>query len=382
MFIGEQRNSRIFQDSDPIPDRLNIPTMQATLDHFIETTLKAAENKQFLCIQGGGSKDFYGNPQALQHPKLDITPYQGIIDYEPSELVITARAGTRLKELEKTLHEHGQMLAFEPPCFNDSTTLGGCVAAGLSGPRRAYTGAVRDYVLGVKLLDGKGRIMSFGGQVMKNVAGYDISRLVVGAMGTLGVLLEVSLKVLPKPATEQTLSFQVPTHQAIEIMRRCAGEPLPVSATCHVDNHLCIRLSGAESAVQATRTKLGGDQSSEDMRFWDSIKNHTHPFFRKNKMLWRLSVKPTLPAQPFIGEQLIEWGGALRWLVLDEDYDETLIRAQAFEAGGHATLFYGNKTSIPTFHPLPPALLSIHQRLKKQFDPAGIFNPQRMYTEF
>lgn len=356
--------------------------MQALLDHFSETILKAAKNKQFLCIQGGGSKDFYGNPQALRYPKLDVTPYQGIIAYEPSELVITARAGTRLKELEKTLHEQGQMLAFEPPLFNESSTLGGCIATGLSGPRRPYTGAVRDYVLGIRLLDGQGNVMSFGGQVMKNVAGYDISRLMVGAMGTLGLLLEISLKVLPRPATEQTQSLEVSESQALEIMRHCACKPLPVSATCYVDNRLYIRLSGPESAVQAARTRLGGDKTSEDRHFWDSIRNHTHPFFRQKKVLWRMSVKPTFPLPPLPGKQLIEWGGALRWLALEKDYDPTLIRAQAFKAGGHATLFYGNSTNIPAFHPLPPALLGIHQRLKQQFDPAGIFNPRRMYAEF
>ncbi len=356
--------------------------MQAILDRFVETVSRAAERKQPLCIQGGGSKAFYGNTQALQNPKLDTTEYHGILDYEPSELVITARAGTRLIELEKVLHEQGQMLAFEPPYFNESTTLGGCVAAGLSGPRRAYTGAVRDYVLGIRLLDGQGKVMSFGGRVMKNVAGYDVSRLMAGAMGTLGVLLEMSLKVLPKPIIDQTLGFQVSMSKALEIMRRCAGEPLPVSATCFFEDHLYIRLSGAESAVRAARVKLGGDEIGEYSDFWESIRNHTHPFFHTKKTLWRLSIKSTTPSLTLPGKQLIEWGGALRWLAVEEEHDAALIRAHAQHAGGHATFFYGNKMAIPAFHPLPPALLTIHQRLKKQFDPAGIFNPQRMYVEF
>ncbi len=361
--------------------------MQIFPDHFIDTINAATENKQPLRIRGSGSKDFYGNPQALQHSSvLDTSIWQGIIDYEPSELVITARSGTPLAELEKLLHDHSQMLAFEPPHFNASATLGGCVAAGLSGPRRAYTGAVRDYVLGTKLLDGQGNILSFGGRVMKNVAGYDVSRLMTGAMGTLGVLLEISLKVLPRPATACTLCFQASTPKAMTIMRRCTAEPLPVSATCFHDSQLYVRLSGAESAVQTAHARLGGDKINDGDHFWESIRNHTHSFFQEGKSsgksLWRLSIKPTTPPLSLPGKQLIEWGGALRWLVADEDTDAAVIRTHAADAGGHATLFHGNKTTVPVFHPLSPALLKIHQRLKQQFDPAGILNPQRLYTEF
>lgn len=363
---------------------------QAILDQLIQAVTAAAEHKQALCIRGSGSKDFYGNPQALQLPALNTATWQGIVDYEPSELVVTARAGTPLAELEKLLHDHGQMLAFEPPYFNASATLGGCIAAGLSGPRRAYTGAVRDYVLGIKLLDGQGRILSFGGRVMKNVAGYDVSRLMAGAMGTLGVLLEVSLKVLPRPAVERTLCIQTDMLQAIETMRRCAAEPLPVSATCFHENQLYVRLSGAESAARTAHARLGGDQikdkESHEENLWESIRNHTHPFFQQGKLngksLWRLSVKSTTSPLSLPGEQLIEWGGALRWLVTDKDTDAAVIRTHAADAGGHATLFHGNKTITPVFHPLSPALLKIHQRLKQQFDPTGILNPQRLYTEF
>lgn len=361
--------------------------MQTLPDQLIQAVTAAAERKQTLCIRGSGSKDFYGNSQALRHSSiLDTSIWQGIVDYEPSELVITARAGTPLVELEKLLHDHGQMLAFEPPCFNASATLGGCIAAGLSGPRRAYTGAVRDYVLGTKLLDGKGNVLSFGGRVMKNVAGYDVSRLMAGAMGTLGVLLDVSLKVLPKPAVERTLCIQTTPTQAIKIMRRCSAEPLPVSATCFHDDHLYIRLSGAESAVRTAHSRLGGDEISESGSFWELIRDHTHPFFQQGKLngksLWRLSIKSTTSPLSLPGERLIEWGGALCWLVTDEDTDAAVIRTHAADAGGHATLFHGNKTAIPVFHPLSPALLKIHQRLKQQFDPAGILNPQRLYPEF
>lgn len=361
--------------------------MQTLPDHFIDTINAAIENKQPLRIRGGGSKDFYGNPQALQHSSiLDTSTWQGIVDYEPSELVITARSGTPLAELEKLLHDHSQMLAFEPPHFSTAATLGGCVAAGLSGPRRAYTGAVRDYVLGTKLLDGQGSTLSFGGRVMKNVAGYDVSRLMTGAMGTLGVLLEISLKVLPKPAVERTLRFQASTPEAMTIMRRCTAEPLPVSATCFHNDQLYVRLSGAESAVQTAHARLGGDEIKDKDDFWESIRDHTHPFFQEGKSaeksLWRLSIKPTTPPLSLPGKQLIEWGGALRWFITDEDIDAAVIRKHAADAGGHATLFHGNKTAIPVFHPLSPALLKIHRRLKQQFDPAGILNPQRLYTEF
>lgn len=359
---------------------------QATLDYLQQTVTQAIEYKKAMCIRGGSSKDFYGNPQALQYTALNTSDWQGIVDYEPSELVITARTGTPLLDLEKLLHEHGQMLAFEPPYFSASTTLGGCVAAGLSGPRRAYTGAVRDYILGVKLLDGKGNILSFGGRVMKNVSGYDVSRLMVGAMGTLGVLLEVSLKVLPKPTTECTVCIQTNQSDAINLMRRCSTEPLPVSATCFHDDQLYIRLSGAESAVHMAHSRLGGDVIDDGDNFWQSIRNHIHPFFQEGKSdeksLWRLSIQPTTPPLSLPGRQLIEWGGALRWLVTEKDTEAAMIRQYAANTSGHATLFHGDKAVIPVFHPLSPALLKIHQRLKQQFDPAGIFNPQRIYSEF
>ncbi|WP_404355522.1 glycolate oxidase subunit GlcE [Methylotuvimicrobium sp. KM1] len=356
--------------------------MEAIVEQLTECVVKANENKQALCIRGGGSKDFYGNAEALHDSKLETGPYRGIVDYDPTELVVSARAGTPLNELESLLSEHGQMLAFEPPDFNGAATLGGCIAAGLSGPRRGYAGAARDVVLGVKLLDGRGRILNFGGRVMKNVAGYDVSRLMTGAMGTLGVILEASLKVLPKPETERTLCFELPVEQALETMRRCAGQTLPISATCHIDRRFYIRLSGIESAVHAALVKLGGDEITASLNFWESIKNQTHPFFYGNKKLWRLSVKPTSPPLSILGEQTIEWGGALRWLAAAEDWTAAAIRAQAESAGGHATLFRGNDETIQTFHPLPPALLNIHRRLKRQFDPAGIFNPQRLFPEF
>ncbi|MGH8761990.1 MAG: glycolate oxidase subunit GlcE, partial [Nitrosospira sp.] len=291
--------------------------------------------------------------------------------------------GTRLADLEAELRKHGQMLAFEPPHFASVATLGGCVATGLSGPRRASTGAVRDFVLGVRMLDGRGDDLSFGGQVMKNVAGYDVSRLMTGSMGTLGLLLEVSLKVLPLPAMEMTLRMSMNETEAIGKMNFWAGKPLPVSATCFYDGELTLRLSGAEPAVRAAHAKLGGDEIVEGMSFWESVREQTHSFFQPQKSLWRLSIKSTTPPLSLPGKQLIEWGGALRWCVssAEAEGDAKAMREMAVSAGGHATLFRNSGLSVPVFHPLVPEMMKIHRRLKEKFDPAGILNPGRMYPE-
>ncbi len=356
--------------------------MQAIIDQIAATLRTAAERRQPLHIQGGSSKAFYGHPRAESAEFLDITPYQGIVNYEPTELVITARAGTRLSEIESVLREHGQMLAFEPPHFANTATLGGCIAAGLSGPRRASAGAVRDFVLGVRMLDGIGRDLHFGGQVMKNVAGYDVSRLMAGSLGTLGVLLEVSLKVLPLPVMEKTVCLEMNAPQAIEQMNRWAGKPLPISATCHVDGRLYIRLSGADTAIRAAQVQLGGESCADSHTFWQTLQEQTHPFFEPAAMLWRLSVESTAPEYHLPGKQLMEWNGALRWLVCQDDTPAHAIREATKAAGGHATLFRSDNHTIPVFQPLTPALLHLHRRLKQQFDPAGILNPGRLYPEF
>ncbi|MBL8501291.1 MAG: glycolate oxidase subunit GlcE [Nitrosomonas sp.] len=356
--------------------------MSATIDQYQAIIRAALENKIPLQIRGGGSKHFYGNPVAERHGTLlDMTGYHGIVDYEPTELVITARAGTRLADLETALDQHGQMLAFEPPHFGAAATLGGCIAAGLSGPRRAAAGSVRDFVLGVRMLDGKGEDLHFGGQVMKNVAGYDVSRLMAGSMGTLGVLLEVSLKVLPKPVAGLTLGMAMDEAAAIEKMNQWAGKPLPVSATCYTDGRLFLRLSGAEPAVRAAQVKLGGETLKDDDMFWRSVREHTHDFFRPDKPLWRLSIRSTTPPLLLPGKQLLEWNGGLRWLRTGGGEDAEAIRAAANEAGGHATLFRHNQSGISVFHPLPSGMMKIHRALKEKFDPSGIFNPRRLYSE-
>jgi glycolate oxidase FAD binding subunit len=331
-----------------------------------------------LCIRGGDSKTFYGRESSGD--ALDVSDHRGITHYEPTELVITARAGTPLRTVEQTLQEHGQMLAFEPPHFGDSATLGGTIACNLSGPRRASAGAARDFVLGCRIINGKGEILSFGGEVMKNVAGYDVSRLMCGALGTLGVLLEVSLKVLPQPEAETTLSLQVGDRQALARLHEWAQQPLPVSASCHDGSNLHVRLSGTQGAVSAARKLIGGDEMADGVRFWQRLREQQSGFFAAPQSLWRLSLASDAAPLPLEGKWLYEWGGALRWLV--STAAPASIRAAAEAAGGHAVLFRGGDHAGAVFHPLPDALMSIHKKLKQAFDPKAIFNPGRMYPEF
>jgi glycolate oxidase FAD binding subunit len=347
--------------------------MQNLIEHFQEQVRAGRP----LRIRGGGTKDWYG--QRLAGDILDTRDYTGIVDYEPTELVITARCGTPLAGIEAALAQQGQMLAFEPPHFGTGATIGGVIASGLSGPRRANSGAVRDFVLGCKLLDGKGDVLSFGGQVMKNVAGYDVSRLLAGSLGTLGLLLEVSVKVLPRAPREATLVFEgVNEVDAIRNLNEWAGQPLPVSASCWHDGVLALRLSGANAAVDAAIRSLGGDVMPDCARFWTSVREQRHAFFEGDMPLWRLSVPSTVGAIVPGSPQLIEWGGAQRWLRAPADAAER-IRAVVAACGGHATLFRGGDGSVGVFQPLAPAIARIHERLKAGFDPAGIFNPGRMY---
>jgi glycolate oxidase FAD binding subunit len=343
----------------------------------------AAGAKRPLRIRGGGSKDFYG--QALAGDVFETGAYNGIVSYDPTELVITARSGTPLSDIQAAMHGQGQMLAFEPPHFGPAATLGGCVACGLSGPRRPYAGAVRDLVLGVRVLDGKGDDLRFGGQVMKNVAGFDVSRLMVGAMGTLGIILDVSMKCLPLPKAETTLAFELSPEESIRKVNEWGGQPLPLSATAWHEGRLQVRLSGSESAVRAAQEKLGGDVQGEARGFWESVREQSHRFFPAGtglESLWRLSVKSTAPFENLGGDQLIEWGGALRWLKTDNRNAAAQLRDWASRHGGHATLFRAADKNAGAFHPLATPVMTIHKRLKDTFDPAGIFNRGRMYADF
>ncbi len=347
---------------------------------FVERIREAAARGTRLRLRGGGSKDFYGG--APRGEVLDTRAHAGIVDYEPTELVVTARCGTPLVELEDALAAQGQMLAFEPPHFGAGATLGGCVAAGLSGPRRAAAGALRDFVLGVRLVDGRARELAFGGRVMKNVAGYDVSRLVAGSLGTLGLILEVSLKVLPRPAAEHTLRLELPQEKALESLNRWAGTPLPVSASVWRDGELWVRISGAARAVQAAARELGGDAlaPADAARFWSGIREQTDAWFAGEAPLWRLSLPSSAPALDLAGAPLIEWGGALRWQ--RPGAQAATVRAAAARAGGHATLFRGGDKAAGVFTPLTPALARLHRELKAAFDPAGVFSPGRLYPEF
>ena len=352
--------------------------MQDIIEQFSQTVRAAGRDRRPLRILGSGSKSFYGRP--VQGEALDATLCRGIVSYEPTELVLTARAGTPLVEIEAALASNRQMLPFEPPHFGPGATLGGCVAAGLSGPRRAYAGAARDYVLGVRMIDGKGEVLRFGGQVMKNVAGYDVSRLMAGSLGTLGLLLEVSLKILPLAAEELTLRFGMAEREALDAMNRWAAQPLSLSATCHHDGALTLRLSGASAAVRSVRQKLGGEIVEEAAAFWHSVREQRHPFFQAEATLWRLSLPSTVSAVAVPGRQLVEWGGALRWLA--SDADAATIRQAAAALGGQATLFRSPEPSAEPFHPLSAPLLELHRRLKQTFDPHGILNPGRMHQGF
>jgi glycolate oxidase FAD binding subunit len=354
--------------------------MEQVLQQFRDAIVSANERKMPLRIRGGGSKDWYG--QALQGEILDTRVYNGILAYDPTELVITARCGTPLAEIEAALAQHRQMLAFEPPRFSADSTIGGVVASGLSGPRRQAVGAVRDFMLGAQLMDGRGEALRFGGQVMKNVAGYDVSRLLAGSLGTLGLILDVSLKVLPKPFAETTLRFEMNESQSIERLNQWGGQPLPISASAWHGGVLIVRLSGAEAAVRAATAKMGGEEETQADVFWNELRDHGNAFFAASEgpPLWRLSVPPVAQPLTLEGEQLIEWGGAQRWL--RTPLDAATIRAAAAKAGGHATLFRGGDKSVGVFHPLAPAIAKIHRNLKNAFDPAGVFNPGRMYADF
>ena len=285
------------------------------LQSLQERISAAAANHTALVIQGGGSKPFYGRAVAGQ--PLAVGGYRGIIDYTPSELVISARAGTPLSELEATLAQHGQMLAFEPPHFGATATLGGTIACGLSGPRRPWTGAARDFVLGVNCINGKGEYLRFGGQVMKNVAGYDLSRTLTGSLGTLAVLLDVHLKVLPRPEQDITLLQPCTATEAIERCNRWSAQPLPLSGACHFDHQLLIRLSGNARGLAPAVRSLGGEQLDDSSRFWEHLREQQLPFFDTTRPLWRVSVAPATAPLALDGEWLMDWGGAQRWLATD-----------------------------------------------------------------
>ncbi|WP_374087602.1 glycolate oxidase subunit GlcE [Methylomicrobium lacus] len=331
-----------------------------------------------LLITGGGSKAFYGR-EASGEP-LGMNGHRGIVNYHPSELVVTARAGTPLSELEQTLAEHGQMLAFEPPHFGASATLGGTIACGFSGPRRPFAGSARDCVLGCKIINGRAEVLAFGGEVIKNVAGFDVSRLMVGALGTLGVLLEISLKVLPLPETELTCAFELTVAEALVKMTALASGPLPVSGLSYDGRLLYVRLSGAERAVKTAAARIGGAAATADSAYWRDLNEHRLDFFATELNIWRLSVPPAAEPLALAGDWIYDWGGGLRWLKTAEPAEAVFAAAE--QARGHALLFKGKERGSEVFQPLTGKLRQLNQRGKQAFDPYGLFNPHRMYQDW
>ncbi len=394
------------------------------MDHVIaqlrEQVLDAARQKRTILIEGGGTKKFYGNHalNALDKTALNsidkvarnstdqaalntidsgvphmtsnsvalkLNSLRGIINYQPTELVVTAWAGTPLQEVVDTLAASAQMLAFDPPAFGAQATLGGCVAAGLAGPGRYSGGPVKDYVLGTHLLTASGNILKFGGEVMKNVAGYDVSRLLVGSLGMFGPLTQVSVKVAPMPQEVCTLEFALDEASALAICHSWRAQPLPISATAWqategTSGCLRVRLAGAGAALKTARLRMGGQvlPEAQALEFWAALREQKLSFFA-TPTLWRLAVAPGTPVLN-LGPTFIEWGGGQRWVA--SALDATTVRRVAEQAGGHATLFRspGDQTMPDqgVFHPLAGGVLAVVQRLKQEFDPLGLFNPGRL----
>jgi len=345
---------------------------------LLEQVNQAIQSGLPLRIQGANSKAFLGREVAGE--VLDTRIHRGIVSYDPTELVITARAGTPLSELNAALDQAGQMLPCEPPSYSDAgvgdATVGGMIAAGVSGPRRPWAGSVRDYVLGTRVITGLGKHLKFGGEVMKNVAGYDLSRLMAGSFGCLGLLTEVSLKVLPKPRLCTSIALEMDSAYALARLAEWGQQPLPISAASHDGRVLRLRLEGGEGSVAAAHDRLGGE--SIDPAWWQALNDHRLDFFTDGRALWRLSLPTNTGVLALPGEQLIDWGGAQRWLKSDASGEE--IRAMVSAVGGHATCYSHGMDQSP-FQPLAEPLMRYHRQLKAQLDPHGIFNPGRMYAE-
>jgi len=373
----------VLDAATPATSAPDAPARDPTLAALVERVAQARAARRPLCIRGGGTKDFYGNPP--QGEPLDLRALRGVSAYEPTELVVTVRAGTPLLELEALLAREGQCLPFEPPRHGPAATVGGAVATGLSGPARARVGSVRDHLLGATLLDGHGEVLAFGGQVIKNVAGYDVSRLLAGSLGILGVILEVSLKVLPLPHASTTLRFELDQASALARLHAWTREPLVLDASAWWDGMLVVRLRGAEPAVRAAAQRMGGEavDATAAEPFWTGLRDQTDPFFTRavaglahEAALWRLSMPAIAPPLALDGDTLVEWHGAQRWLASARPAHE--VRAAAAAAGGHATLFRARDKSPGAFAPLASPLDRIHRELKRAFDPDGIFNPGRL----
>lgn len=345
-------------------------------DELVAQVREATARGTPLRIVGGDTKRFYG--RAIAGVPLVTRGHAGIIRHDPAELVLTARGGTSLADVEAQLEVHQQRLPFEPPRYGADATLGGTVAAGLAGPARAWTGPLRDYVLGVRVLTGDGRVLRFGGEVMKNVAGYDVARLMAGSLGVLGILLDVSLKVLPRPACERTLALELDEPRALEQLVNLARGALPLSAGSWIDGRLYLRFEGSEVTLATIAARVGGEVVPDAGAFWASLREQTHPFFAGELPLWRCTVPAFVAPLPLDGGPLVEWNGMQRWYRCDAGTEAFEVAAAA---GGHATRFRNGGHAAEVFTPLAPPLLLLHRELKRVFDPAGILNSGRMYAE-
>jgi glycolate oxidase FAD binding subunit len=343
---------------------------------LVEQVREASTRRSPLRIVGGDSKRFYG--RMIEGTVLETHEHSGILRHDPAELVLTARSGTPLAEVESALASKGQRLPFEPPHFEPGATLGGTVACGLAGPGRAWSGPLRDFVLGVRVLTGDGRVLRFGGEVMKNVAGYDVARLMAGSLGILGVLLDVSLKVLPLPPGERTLVLEMGEVAALARLAEVARSALPLSAGSWIDGRAYLRFEGSDATLDDIQRRIGGEVVTDSRTFWRELREHSHPFFAGDLPLWRCTVPLLAPRLSLEGTPLIEWNGLQRWYRCPP-------AVAAFDAaaavGGHATLFRHAPAGADVFSSLPPPMLRLHRELKRVFDPAGVLNPGRLYAD-
>ena len=343
---------------------------------LLEHVQHALAAREPLYLRAGNSKRHLCG-RDCDAAELDISAHRGIENYEPGELVLTARAATPLVEIQAALASEQQMLAFEPPLFDGRATLGGTLACNLSGPARPWAGSIRDMVLGVQLINGRGELLNFGGRVMKNVAGYDVSRLQAGALGTLGLMTRITLKVVPRPEKVLTLTYEMDAASAIATMNQRAGQPRPLTAACWLEGRLYLRLAGAASAVDATASTWGGEGLDASVDFWSGLRDFEHPYFSGDAPLWRFSINSNSPPWHDLPPALLDWGGAQRWL--RGQFDPEPLQRRAREAGGHASLFRGGNRQDEVRTPLSSLEQGLHQRLKSAFDPQGIFNPGRLY---
>ncbi len=343
---------------------------------LVEQVREASVRRVPLRVVGGDTKRFHG--RATEGRALETREHGGILRHDPAELVLTARAGTPLAEIEAALASKGQRLPFEPPHFGSGATLGGTVACGLAGPARAWSGPLRDFVLGARVLTGDGRVLRFGGEVMKNVAGYDVARLLAGSLGILGVLLDVSLKVLPRPPGERTLALEMDEATALTRLAELARSALPLSAGSWIDGRAYLRFEGSDATLDEVQRRLGGEVVAESRDFWSGLREQSHPFFAGDAPLWRCTLPPLAPQLSIEGTPLVEWNGLQRWYRCPPGVTAF---AAASAVGGHATLFRHAPAGVDVFSPLPPAMLRLHRALKRELDPAGILNPGRMYAD-